>query len=69
MLTGGPLTDERIQRVATAVAQEVVKALSQMTPQDPAAKDAKVVGWTDALDYGPVKALQETLKVGAYASK
>ena len=57
-------------KTSAAVAQEVVKALSQMTPQDPAAKDAKVVGWTEALNYGPVPGLaKETLKVGAYASK
>jgi hypothetical protein len=38
-----------------------------MKSDDPAAKAAKVVGWTDALDYGAVEALQESLKVGAYA--
>jgi len=59
----------RTAKTSAAVAQEVVQALTQLTPQDQAAKDAKVVGWTEALDYGPVKALQETLKVGAYASK
>jgi len=26
-----------------------------------------VVGWTDALDYAPIEALQKSLKVGAYA--
>ena len=51
------------------VAQEVVAALKQMTSDDAAAKSAKVVGWTDALDYGPVEALQKTLRVGAYAAK
>lgn len=51
------------------VAQEVVAALKQMTSDDAAAKSAKVVGWTDALDYGPVEDLQKALHVGAYAAK
>ena len=51
------------------VAKEVVAALKQMTSDDAAAKSAKVVGWTDALDYGPVEDLQKALHVGAYAAK
>lgn len=50
------------------VAKAVVAALKTLKPEDPAAKSAKVVGWTDALDYGPVQALQQSLNVGAYAS-
>jgi two-component system sensor histidine kinase TtrS len=50
-----------------AVADEVVKALKQMAPEDAAAKNAKVVGWTDALDYRPVEDLQKALHVGAFA--
>lgn len=50
------------------VAKAVVDALKAMTPEDSAAKNAKVVGWTDALDYGPVQVLQQSLSVGAYAS-
>jgi two-component system sensor histidine kinase TtrS len=52
-----------------AVVQEVVKALKRLKPDHRAAKDAKIIGWTDALDYGPVENLQKTLKVGAYATK
>ena len=51
------------------VVKEVVKALKQLTPDHKAAKDAKIIGWTDALDYQPVENLQKTLKVGAYAAK
>lgn len=51
------------------VVQEVVKALKQLKPDHKAAKAAKIVGWTDALDYDPVENLQKTLKVGAYAAK
>jgi ABC-type phosphate/phosphonate transport system substrate-binding protein len=50
-----------------AVAGEVAAALTQMKPDDTAAKNAKVVGWVKPLDYGPVEELQKTLKVGAYA--
>jgi twitching motility protein PilJ len=38
-----------------------------MKPDDEAAKNAKIVGWTDPLDYQPVEDLQKTLKVGAFA--
>lgn len=48
------------------VAQKVVAALKQLQPADKAAKDAKVVGWTDALDYQGVEDLQMKLKIGAY---
>lgn len=41
--------------------------MKQLKPEDAAAKSAKVVGWTDPLDYGPVEALQKALKIGAYA--
>lgn len=49
------------------VVRQVVEALKQLKPGDAAAKNAKIVGWTDALDYGPVEELQKSLKVGAYA--
>lgn len=50
-----------------ALANEVVAALKQMKSTDKAAKDAKVIGWTSPLDYGPVESLQKSLKIGAYA--
>ncbi len=49
-----------------ALAQEVVAALKQIKQDDPAASKAKIVGWTDPLDYGEVEALQKALGVGAY---
>jgi ABC-type phosphate/phosphonate transport system substrate-binding protein len=52
-----------------AVAGEVVAALKNLKADDAAAQKAKVVGWTDALDYGPVEELQAALHVGAYAAK
>ncbi len=48
------------------IAETVVGALKQLTPSDKAAKDAKIMGWTDALDYKGVEDLQIKLKVGAY---
>lgn len=49
-----------------ALAAEIVAALKAIKKDDPAAKKAKIVGWTDPLDYGPVEDLQKALKVGAY---
>ena len=43
------------------LAQAVATALRAMQPDDKAAKDAKVVGWSAPLDYAPVLKLQETL--------
>ena len=50
-----------------ALAAQVVTALKSLSKDDKAAKAAKIVGWTDPLDYGPVEELQKTLSVGAYA--
>ena len=49
-----------------ALAQEVVAALKQVKKDDPAASKAKIVGWSDPLDYSPVEELQKTLGVGAF---
>lgn len=49
-----------------ALAQELVAALKQITKDDPAATKAKIVGWTDPLDYSPVEELQKTLNIGAF---
>ncbi len=58
----------KVQKTSDAVVKEVVDALKQLKDSDTAAKNAKIVGWTDALDYGPVEELQKSLKVGAYAT-
>ena len=50
-----------------ALADKVVAALMKLKPEDAAAQAAKVVGWTAALDYGPVEDLQKKLKIGGYA--
>lgn len=48
------------------VAKGVAAALKKLDKDHKAAKDAKVVGWSDSLDYNPVEDLQKTLKIGAY---
>lgn len=50
-----------------ALSDQVVAALMKLKPEDPAAQAAKVVGWSAALDYGPVEDLQKKLKIGGYA--
>jgi twitching motility protein PilJ len=48
------------------IAGKVVEALKLLKSTDKAATDAKIMGWTDALDYQGVEDLQIKLKVGAY---
>ena len=50
-----------------ALAQEVAQALKSIKQDDNAAKKAKIIGWTDPLDYTPVVDLQQALGVGAFA--
>jgi two-component system, LuxR family, sensor histidine kinase TtrS len=49
-----------------AEAKKVAEALLALKAEDPAAKSAKIVGWTQPLDYSGVEELQKILKVGAY---
>ncbi len=51
------------------LAIQVVTALKELQPGDKAAKNAKIVGWTDPLDYSDVETLQKSLGVGAYSKK
>ena len=51
-----------------ALAQEVAQALKSVKQDDNAAKKAKIIGWTDPLDYTPVVDLQKALGVGAFAN-
>jgi phosphate/phosphite/phosphonate ABC transporter binding protein len=48
------------------ITSKVVAALKQLKPADAAATAAKIMGWTDPLDYQGVEDLQKKLKVGAY---
>jgi len=58
----------RISSTPVQLSDKVVEALMKLKPEDQAAKDAKVVGWSASLDYGPVEELQKKLKIGAYAN-
>ena len=57
----------KVAGVDDALAVKVVAALKELKAEDKAAAAAKIVGWTDPLDYSGVEALQQSLKVGAYA--
>lgn len=48
------------------LSEQVVAALKELQPEDKAAKDAKIVGWSDPLDYEGIDALQKSLGIGAY---
>ncbi|MCD4718682.1 MAG: phosphate/phosphite/phosphonate ABC transporter substrate-binding protein [Desulfobacula sp.] len=56
----------KIKGTSDQIAEKVVAALKQLKTTDKAAKDAKIVGWTNALDYQGVEELQSKLKIGAY---
>ncbi len=56
----------KVKHTSEAVAAKVTAVLKKLKAEENAAKDAKIVGWVDALDYGPVEDLQKALKVGAF---
>jgi len=60
-----PLT--KTSATSDALTQKVVAALKQITKDNPAAAKAKIIGWSEPLDYSPVEELQKALTVGAFA--
>ena len=58
----------RLAVTSADLSDKLVGELMKLKPEDKAAKDAKVVGWSLALDYTPVEDLQKKLKIGAYAN-
>ncbi|MHB8843839.1 MAG: PhnD/SsuA/transferrin family substrate-binding protein [Nitrospirota bacterium] len=56
----------RLRRTNDELAQKVVIALLQLPADSPAAKAAKITGWTVPLDYEPVHALLKELRLGPY---
>ncbi len=58
----------KTEKTSTSVANEVTEALKQLKALDLATKNARIVGWTDPLDYAPVEHLQSSLNVGAFAA-
>jgi ABC-type phosphate/phosphonate transport system substrate-binding protein len=57
----------KVSATADDVVKKVSDALKGLTPYDAASKAAKIIGWVDPLDYSGVEALQQSLKIGAYA--
>jgi len=57
----------KLKKTPNKIANIVSSALKQVKPSEKAAKDAKIVGWTDSLDYTLVENLQKSLKIGAYS--
>lgn len=55
-----PHTDKKL-------AEQVKQALKKLDKKHPAAKVGKYMGWTDALDYGPVRQLLQDLGVEPFA--
>jgi twitching motility protein PilJ len=49
------------------LASELARALKGIRRSDRAARRAKIIGWTDPLDYSPVEELQKTLHIGGFA--
>lgn len=56
-----------IEDIDQKLVNEVLKALKLITSDNDAAKKAKIIGWSDPLDYSSVDDLLKTLKLGAYA--
>lgn len=48
------------------LAQRVAAALKSLSADNKAAKNAKIIGWSDPLDYSVVENLQRDLKVGGF---
>ncbi|PHR25188.1 MAG: hypothetical protein COA36_14375 [Desulfotalea sp.] len=57
----------KVAATGAFLSARVVAALKELKADDKAAKAAKIVGWTDPLDYSGVEALQQSLHLGAYA--
>ncbi|MCP3849568.1 MAG: phosphate/phosphite/phosphonate ABC transporter substrate-binding protein [Gammaproteobacteria bacterium] len=56
----------KVDGVSEEISQKVSAALIKLDASNKAAKAAKIIGWTEALDYSLVEALQKELEVGAY---
>ena len=56
----------KTSKTSYSLGTRVAEALKLLSPDDNATKKAKIVGWTDPLDYSGVEALQRELKVGGY---
>ncbi|MCP4118823.1 MAG: phosphate/phosphite/phosphonate ABC transporter substrate-binding protein [Desulfobacteraceae bacterium] len=57
----------KTEKTPSSIAKKVTEALKQLKKSDLATRNARIVGWTDPLDYNPVEQLQGSLNVGAFA--
>ncbi len=57
-----------LKHVDAGKAAKLGTALQAITPADQAAKNAKVVGWSPAADYAPVRDCLKAIKYGAFAN-
>lgn len=55
-----------LEKTDPALVNKVVAALKSMPSDSEAAKRAKIVGWTDPLDYTPVEECLKTIKYGVF---
>ena len=56
----------KIKATSNDLAQDVLIALLQLRPGDPAARAAQMAGWTIPLDYQPVHEIMKELRLGPY---
>ncbi len=56
----------KLAHVSSSLASDITNALKKIDNNSPAAKSAKIIGWSDPLDYSGVEDLQKKLSVGAY---
>ncbi len=56
----------KVKHTPTELAEKVATALLAMSENSPAAKAAKIAGWTIPLDYQPVHECLKELRVGPY---
>ena len=57
-----------LAHVDSAKADKIATALQGLSATDPAAQKAKIVGWSAAADYGPVRDCLKAIKYGAFAN-
>ena len=55
------------KKVSKDIADKVAKAIISLSSDNNAAQSAKIVGWTEPLDYKPVTECLEAIKYGVFA--
>jgi phosphate/phosphite/phosphonate ABC transporter binding protein len=55
-----------LKNTSDALGKKVVNALKEMSKDSTAAKAAKIIGWTEPMNYGPVTECLKTIKYGVF---